>query len=214
MGPNTSNGLLPWPQGDHHLNCNNHSFVKRNDAEIHRFLFLIKSDSLRKNPQDSVLERHLYAVSINRPCEVSFAIVLLSYSSFPPKRDGLLHLNSRQLISGSSPDSPRLLALRGHVSRLHNAYLRLLLRQLLARMPGSMVLLLALHLYLHLLFLLFFHLLLQVFAITHSDNTVDGISLSSNGWILQVGIKFNFWGWHICDLLVIMVMWISAIISW
>ena len=60
-----------------------------------------------------------------------------------------------------------------------------------------MVLLLVLHLYLHLLFLLFFHphlLLLQVFAITHSDNTVDGISLSSNGWILQVGIKFNFWG--------------------
>ena len=47
------------------------------------------------------------------------------------------------------------------------------------------------------LFLLFFHphlLLLQVFAITHSDNTVDGISLSSNGWILQVEIKFNFWG--------------------
>ena len=120
----------------------------------------------------------------------------MSYSSFPPKRDGLLHLNSRQLISGSSPDSPRLLALRGHVSRLHNAYLRLLLRQLLARMPGSMVLLLVPHL--HLLFLLFFHhhhhLLLQVFAITHSDNTVDGISLSSNGWILQVGIKFNFWG--------------------
>ena len=66
-------------------------------------------------------------------------------------------------------------------------------------MPGSMVLLLVLHLYLHLLTLLFLHhihdlLLLQVFAITHSDNTVDGISLSSNGWILQVGIKFNFWG--------------------
>ena len=111
--------------------------------------------------------------------------------------DNWFHSN----VSGSSPDSPRLLALRGHVSRLHNAYLRLLLRQLLARMPGSMVLLLVLHLYLHLLFLLFFHphhhlllLLLQVFAITHSDNTVDGISLSSNGWILQVGIKFNFWG--------------------
>ena len=97
--------------------------------------------------------------------------------------DNWFHSN----VSGSSPDSPRLLALRGHVSRLHNAYLRLLLRQLLARMPGSMVLLLVLYIYLHLL-------LLQVFAITHSDNTVDGISLSSNGWILQVGIKFNFWG--------------------
>ena len=97
--------------------------------------------------------------------------------------DNWFHSN----VSGSSPDSPRLLALRGHVSRLHNAYLRLLLRQLLARMPGNMVLLLVLYIYLHLL-------LLQVFAITHSDNTVDGISLSSNGWILQVGIKFNFWG--------------------
>ena len=59
----------------------NHSFVKRKDAKIHRFLFLIKSDNLRKNPQDSVLERHLYAVSINRPCEVSFANVLFIISS-------------------------------------------------------------------------------------------------------------------------------------
>ena len=59
----------------------NHSFVKRKDAKIHRFLFLIKSDNLRKNPQDSVLERHLYAVSINRPCEVSFTNVLFIISS-------------------------------------------------------------------------------------------------------------------------------------
>ena len=32
----------------------------------------------------------------------------------------------------------------------------------------------------------------QVFAISHSDNTVDGISLSSNGWILQVCPRRTF----------------------
>ena len=73
---------------------------------------------------------------------------------------------------GPPPHRPRLLPLRGHVPRLPHAHHRLLLGQLPAWLPGRPPLLDQLT-------------RVQVFAITHSDNTVDGISLSSNGWILQ-----------------------------
>jgi len=79
--------------------------------------------------KDSVLERHLYAVSINRPCEVR----RLTAPGYSHSVD-------------MSPDCTMLTSVFSSVNSL----------------PGC-----------------------QVFAITHSDNTVDGISLSSNGWILQ-----------------------------